>query len=45
MIWFIIGIIASINQGENVETFTETNKVFLVNLRETGHSEKAKEPY
>ncbi len=36
---------ASIIQGGNVETFTETNKVFLVNLRETGHSEKAKEPY
>lgn len=27
------------------ETFTKTNKVFLVNLRETGHSEKAVEPY
>jgi len=27
------------------ETFTKTNKVFLVNLRETGQSEKAIEPY
>ncbi|MBM7554851.1 alpha/beta fold hydrolase [Thalassobacillus pellis] len=27
------------------ETFTRTHKVFLVNLRETGHSEKATEPY
>ncbi|MDD1503948.1 alpha/beta hydrolase [Lysinibacillus sp. CNPSo 3705] len=27
------------------ETFTKTNKVFLVNLREAGHSEKAVEPY
>lgn len=27
------------------ETFTKTNKVFLINLRETGYSEKAKEPY
>ncbi|MFD2925629.1 alpha/beta fold hydrolase [Halobacillus naozhouensis] len=27
------------------EAFTRTHKVFLVNLRDTGHSEKAKEPY
>ncbi|MFD1738625.1 alpha/beta fold hydrolase [Bacillus salitolerans] len=27
------------------ETFTKTNKVFLINLREAGNSEKAKEPY
>ena len=27
------------------ESFTRTNKVFLVNLRETGYSEKAKLPY
>lgn len=27
------------------ETFTKTNKVFLINLREAGNSEKAQEPY
>ncbi|WP_042224213.1 alpha/beta fold hydrolase [Oceanobacillus manasiensis] len=27
------------------DTFTNTNKVFLVNLREAGHSEKAIEPF
>ncbi len=27
------------------ETFTKTNKVFLINLREAGNSKKAKEPY
>ncbi len=27
------------------EGFTRTNQVFLINLREAGHSEKAKEPY
>ena len=27
------------------ETFTKTNKVFLINLREAGNSEKAHEPY
>lgn len=27
------------------ETFTKTNKVYLINLREAGDSEKAKEPY
>ena len=27
------------------ETFTNTHKVYLINLRETGHSEKAEEPY
>ncbi|MCP3026428.1 alpha/beta fold hydrolase [Halobacillus sp. A5] len=27
------------------EAFTSTHQVFLVNLRETGYSEKAKEPY
>ncbi|WP_102029518.1 alpha/beta fold hydrolase [Salirhabdus sp. Marseille-P4669] len=27
------------------ETFTKTNKVFLINLRETGNSAKANEPY
>ncbi|WP_242520465.1 alpha/beta fold hydrolase [Halobacillus kuroshimensis] len=27
------------------ESFTSANKVFLVNLREAGHSDKAKEPY
>ncbi|CAN7290560.1 alpha/beta fold hydrolase [Rossellomorea sp. LjRoot5] len=27
------------------ETFTETNQVFLINLREAGESEKAHEPY
>ncbi|MYL72423.1 alpha/beta fold hydrolase [Halobacillus litoralis] len=27
------------------ESFTSTNKVFLVNLREAGHSDKAMEPY
>ncbi|MCA0983535.1 alpha/beta hydrolase [Halobacillus yeomjeoni] len=27
------------------KSFTSTNKVFLVNLREAGHSDEAKEPY
>lgn len=27
------------------ETFTKTNKVFLINLREAGNSEKAQKPY